>query len=191
MYLFGVLQNKHRQVFDRQSPEWPSLMIEHGRIYSHKIMRIRYTTYDVRRAEDVIHVASDQSNVMVINPNFDPKSCEQHPFRYARVLGIYHARPYLPGVTTDGTRPCRIDLLWVHWYDVVDHGRSYELDRLQLHPIDSPNAFGFMDPSEVIRAVHLLPQFSKGVVNNPCPRWHKGTVWRFYYVNRYAFEVQH
>ncbi|KAH6907121.1 hypothetical protein BKA70DRAFT_1104995 [Coprinopsis sp. MPI-PUGE-AT-0042] len=123
---------------------------------------------------------------MVINPEFEPQSCKHHPFRYARVLGIYHARPYVPGLKVDRARPSRIDFLWVHWYKVVDHGLPFELDRLEFCPAESSGAFGFLDPSEVIRAVHIPPQFSKGVMRNPSPRWLKGTLWRYYYVNRYA-----
>jgi hypothetical protein len=161
-------------------------MLEHGRLYGHKILRVRYTTYDVRRAEDVIHIASDQSNVMFINPDFEPNSCQHHPFRYAKVLGIYHARPYLPGTRVDGARPARVDFLWVHWYDVIHHSRSLKLDRVQLRPVQFHDVFGFVDPAEVIRAAHLPPQFCKGFTSNLYPRWFKGRFWRYYYVNRYA-----
>jgi hypothetical protein len=125
---------------------------------------------------------------MVLNPDFVPNSCKYHPFRYARVLGIYHARPYLPGSQIDGSRPKRIDFLWVRWYDTVSHGNAFELDRLQLCPVESPTAFGFLDPSDIVRAVHLPPQFSKGVASNPSPRWFKGTLWRYYFVNRYVLQ---
>jgi hypothetical protein len=122
---------------------------------------------------------------MVINPEFDPHSNSQHPFRYAKVLGIYHANPYLAGSGHPLAHPSRVEFLWVRWYEVVEQGNRFELDRIQFCPFQSPAGFGFLDPAEVIRSVHIPPQFSKGsYASNPCPRWIKGTLWKFYFVNR-------
>ncbi|KAH6897569.1 hypothetical protein BKA70DRAFT_1116140, partial [Coprinopsis sp. MPI-PUGE-AT-0042] len=120
---------------------------------------------------------------MVINPDFDPHLAgTQHPFRYAKVIGIYHAKPYFPGF-----QPSRVDVLWVHWYEVIDHGRHFELDRLRFCPTTSPDSFGFLDPSEVIRAVHIPPQFSSGLASGTPPSGvMQEQLWRYYYVNRFA-----
>ncbi|KAJ3510574.1 hypothetical protein NMY22_g15941 [Coprinellus aureogranulatus] len=42
------------------------------RIFSHKIMRIYYTSYDVQRGEDIVHLSSSSGpcNVMIVNPEF-------------------------------------------------------------------------------------------------------------------------
>jgi hypothetical protein len=185
IYLFGALKAKNCGWLPTGNLDWTSVALEHGRIYNHKTMRIRYTMYDVRQVEDVVHVHSDHSNVMVINPDFDPTSPTHHPYRYAKVLGIYHAWPYMPGLLSGKGVLDRVDFLWVRWYEVVDHGRRFELDRLEFFPATSPNAFGFLDPSQVIRAAHIVPKFCQGTTHNPSPRWMKGDLWKSYYVNRY------
>jgi len=37
-----------------------------------------------------------------------------------------------------------------------------QLDRLQLLPVNDEGAFGFVDPSSVLRGAHLIPQFAEG-----------------------------
>jgi len=59
--------------------------------------------------------------------------------------------------------------------------------------LDSPDAgspaFGFLDPAQVIREVHLIPCFSEGDTGDllePSLAWlpHEGDLdWRCYYVN--------
>jgi hypothetical protein len=50
-------------------------------------------TYDGRRSQEVINSFSSHNNIIVLNgsQDEDQHSAERHPFRYARVLGIYHA----------------------------------------------------------------------------------------------------
>ncbi|KAH7904570.1 hypothetical protein BJ138DRAFT_1018968 [Hygrophoropsis aurantiaca] len=62
------------------------VILMNERFYRHNIMRINYTSYDVRRAQDVINPNISHHNIMMLAPPGDP-----HRFCYARVLGIYHA----------------------------------------------------------------------------------------------------
>jgi hypothetical protein len=58
-------------------------------MYSHSIMRINYTMYDVRRGQDTINPNTDHCNVMVLADGHD-SDAETHTFHYAHVLRIYH-----------------------------------------------------------------------------------------------------
>ncbi|KAH6913103.1 hypothetical protein BKA70DRAFT_1218105 [Coprinopsis sp. MPI-PUGE-AT-0042] len=62
-------------------------------------------------------------------------------------------------------------------------------ERLEFEPLHSSGAFGFLDPGEVIRGVHLIPQLSlkPQPLKSQTSKWMGGKKkWRFYYVNRYA-----
>ncbi|KAG2133212.1 uncharacterized protein EDB93DRAFT_1254984 [Suillus bovinus] len=69
-----------------------------------------------------------------------------HPYWYACVLAIYHMETWL----NNGGTPMKhhLDVLWVRWIAFVD-----ELDT---------DAFGFLDPGQVIRGAHLIPAFNSG-----------------------------
>ncbi len=58
-------------------------------IYSHQILQINYTTYDVQQNKDSInlHTCSDIM-MLTCEDNIDDWS---HPYLYARVIGIFHA----------------------------------------------------------------------------------------------------
>ncbi|KAF9461193.1 hypothetical protein BDZ94DRAFT_1372458 [Collybia nuda] len=101
---------------------------------------------------------------MVRSPESDPKA---HPFWYAQVLGIFHAI-----VTHSGPRSRNphkqhsMHFLWVRWFGVEPgyrSGRCYaRLPKVGFVPDNDPYAFGFLDPSFVIRGCHLIPAFASG-----------------------------
>ncbi|KAJ3528182.1 hypothetical protein NMY22_g9519 [Coprinellus aureogranulatus] len=95
--------------------DWASLVLKNDRIYTHKIMRIKYTTYDTRRDEDVIHLDTDHCNVMLLNTGYSHGS-SQHPFRYCKVIGILHGDVEyignIRGMYHDRSSR-RIEFLWV------------------------------------------------------------------------------
>jgi hypothetical protein len=172
----------------RNSDDWCSVVFVNNRIFSHKIMKIYFTSYDVRLGQDLVHVDTPQSNIMVLNPG-----STAHPFRYAKVLGIFHADVCYLGPLKDGRRdlcPRRVDFLWVRWYKVLprDENHPLALDRVAFHPINSEEAFGFVDPTEVIRAVHLIPQFAEGMLRTDgslSSAWANDEhPWKYFYINR-------
>ena len=63
-----------------------ALEIVDNRLYIHKTLRINYTSYNLRRQQDIINPAT-RSDVMLL-------SCEDgedvHPFWYACVVKIFH-----------------------------------------------------------------------------------------------------
>ncbi|KZV64559.1 hypothetical protein PENSPDRAFT_561883, partial [Peniophora sp. CONT] len=137
------------------------------RIYEHATAGFNYTTYDVLRAQDAINSnnitrqnAPRSHDVMVHAPKGD-----RHPFRYARVLAIYHAN-----ITFfDDARPKRRDFLFVRWFELdptwACGPSARRLERVRYLPATNPAAFGFLDPASVIRACHLIPAFALGITS--------------------------
>lgn len=172
--------------------DWSRLVFKDDRIYTHKIMRIKYETYDARKDEDIIHLDTDQSNVMFLNPAHSLESAS-HPFSYGKVIAILHADVSFAG----DLGPRRgvdyvfypMEVLWVRWYRVHPSTEDRKLDEAELLEIDQPDSHGFVDPLRVLRACHLIPKFSQGL------RYEDGegksaiasdsSDWERYFINRY------
>ncbi|KAH6907235.1 hypothetical protein BKA70DRAFT_1428201 [Coprinopsis sp. MPI-PUGE-AT-0042] len=154
-------------------------------------MRVKYTTYDVRRDEDIIRLQS-KPNVMVLETQSHvADQSADDPYRYAQVIGIYHADVMFVGELRDGTRNYhshRIDFLWVRWFKHASPRGALRLQQLQFEDLQSPNAFGFLDPAEVVRGVHLIPCFASGQAKptkSICSASERPE-WNIYYLNRFA-----
>ncbi len=162
-------------------------------MYLHKVIRINYTTYDVRRAQDSLNPRTHSDIMMLSNEN---DGAEAHLFWYARIIGIYHVEVFhrIPGLSTPMGDPVRVDLLWVRWF-----GRELSYrggwSKQRLHRIgfvedheDTP-AFGFVHPSQVLRGAHFIPAFAHGRTGGLLPpsisrpKRDKDEDWRFFYVN--------
>ncbi|KAJ3978879.1 hypothetical protein F5890DRAFT_1422142, partial [Lentinula detonsa] len=122
---------------------------------------INYTTYDVQRDQDVINPYTDHSVVMVYSADEDPKA---HPYWYARVIGIFHAD--VVWMENGQVRIEHMEFLWVWWMGVEPRyqwGRKIgRLPKIGFIMESDAYAFGFLDPSLVIRACHLIPDFVTG-----------------------------
>jgi hypothetical protein len=178
------------------SANWQGVTFKHDRTYKHNVMRINFTTYDVRRDEDVIHSGTHaQSNIMVLNPETSDALLSglnnHHPFWYARVLGIYHANVIYIGEGNTDYLPRRLEFLWVRWYDLTDHNASWEnrrLDSISFPPMTREDSFGFINPDDVIRACHIIPAMKAGGARSDqiglshCAQDHAD--WKSYFVNR-------
>lgn len=172
------------------------IIIDGDKIYKHATARINYTSYDLKRDQDVIHpnmwyVIQDTGflltervgsrfGIMVHSPEERP-----HPWRYAWVLGVFHVNVLYPGAR-DTTR---LDILRVRWLkrDVtVPFGT--ETCRLERVRFAEDDAYGFVDPAEIIRGCHFVQAFHYGP-SSPTPRNHEPVPddgWKYYYVNRYV-----
>ncbi|KAF8074608.1 hypothetical protein FPV67DRAFT_1559334 [Lyophyllum atratum] len=146
--------------------DWKRVIFHRDRMFLHKTMRVHFTTYDIRRADDVIHPRTKQSNILVLNPEFSPslldtRDINGHPFWYGTVLGIYHVNVIYIGEGNQDYQPRRLEFLWVRWYDLTSLGcwKTGRLDQLTFPSMRSENAFGFIDPSDVVRGCHLIPCF--------------------------------
>lgn len=143
-----------------------SVLFKNDRIYDHKVFRVNYTTYDARRAQDVINPDTSHCNIMVLNGT--QKNVDLDLYLYARVLGVCHANIVYVGPRAVDYQPRRMDFLWVRWYEQVDSGctgwSSRKLDRARFPSFSDSTGrgFGFIDPSLVLRASHIIPMFRKG-----------------------------
>lgn len=140
------------------------IRLKDSRFTSLKTLRVNYTTYDVRRDQDSINPDS-HADVMMLSPESLP---DEHPYWYARVLGIYQATVVSthPKASTLHTGPVVMEFLWVRWMGVdPDHASGPKRARLpKVGFVDEsdPYAFGFLDPVHIIRGCHLIPSFSDG-----------------------------
>ncbi|KIK35492.1 hypothetical protein CY34DRAFT_16981 [Suillus luteus UH-Slu-Lm8-n1] len=126
-----------------------SIIIPDNRLYSVQIMQVYYTTYDLRREHDTINPRT-HPDIMVLSGETRP----QHPYWYARVLGIYHVEVWL---NTDGpAKKHRVEVLYVRWLaPLIDHqsGMSYaRLPKVAFVEDSDRDAFG----------THLIPAFASG-----------------------------
>ncbi|KAF5319997.1 hypothetical protein D9611_011026 [Ephemerocybe angulata] len=178
-----------------QWQDWSSIALKNDRFYTHKIMRIKYTTYDARRNEDIIHLDTDQCNAMLIDPgySYDNPNSSQHPFKYCKVIGILHAEvAYIGEMGRRGVEyPYHtMEVLWVRWYRVHPATSAFELDRAELIPVNEPESHSFIDPIQILRACHMTPRFTKGKRYKDgvgmSQLANDGLDWNEYYIDRFA-----
>jgi hypothetical protein len=146
-----------------------NVIIENDTIYRHKVLRVNYTTYDLRRAQDSLNPrVPGHADVIVLSPENETENDDPHPYWYGRILGIYHANVRHFGPDSKNIEPQRMDFLFVRWFGRDPSPRpgwkAKQLIRLGFVPGNDGSAFGFLDPSQVIRAVHLIPAFHWGRV---------------------------
>jgi hypothetical protein len=195
-HILGQLFGQH----NFSENEYDALTFESHRIYRHKIVRINYTTYDLRTGQDSINPRTHPDIAVLAIPG------SPHPFTYGRVVGIFHAniRFTSPHNSSFKSIPMRrVDFLWVRWFE---YDASYKagwkakrLHRVKFLPASSPNAFDFLHPADVIRAMHLIGDFNalgtdSGLLAESVgrqfealawsgPREHEDDDWKHYYVN--------
>ncbi|KAI0311994.1 hypothetical protein OF83DRAFT_1219078 [Amylostereum chailletii] len=137
------------------TPSADQVHIKDNRIYEHRVLTANYTTYDVRRAHDVINTGGARTNVMMLAPEDQSEGegvDDPERFIYARVLG--------PGMLD--YKPRRIDFLWVRYYRRGFSAPGYRMEQVYFPPTTEPGAFGFIDPADVIRGCHIVPAFALG-----------------------------
>jgi hypothetical protein len=161
-------------------------------IYGHATAAFNFTTYDMQRDCDNINVHSDKNTIMI----YTPSTGTDHPWRYARVLGIHHATAWVEGDVQRHT----FAFLWVRYLETdasFPFGPAVRrLERVRYVPWDEDNdqAFGFVDPAHVIRACYLAPAVHYGYDDNSLPPSfahdiENKTDWRYFYVNMCVFIV--
>ncbi|KAL1684855.1 hypothetical protein GGG16DRAFT_129726 [Schizophyllum commune] len=151
------------------------VVIQNDCVFPHATLAVNYTMYDIWRDQDLIHVPAVSSRP----PDND--------FLGHRNVMVFHARISHPTLSLE---PHRVEFLWVRWFLLIDHGQSgstkMRLERLQY--LDGPSAFGFVDPSEVIRGCHLMPVFHRGCTRELLgPSLYRDSSegdWASYYVGR-------
>jgi hypothetical protein len=89
-----------------------------------------------------------------------------HPYWYGRIITIFHVIVLHTGSHSKSYDPQTLQVLHVRWFG-IDSEYTGGWSTKQLHwigfvPEEDPLAFGFLDPREIIQAVHLVPAFSQG-----------------------------
>ena len=92
------------------------------------------------------------------------------PSNTAWALGIFHAEVRLKSQS----KPFEpMEFLWVRW---LQHDERYRwgwkakrLPRFSFLPHTHPDAFGFLDPNDVLRGAHLIPAFTHGRTTHLLP----------------------
>lgn len=153
-------------------------------------MRLNYTTYDVRRGQDIINPNTDHCDVMLLSLDGDDSLPSTHQYQYVQILGIYYVNIIYAGA------PDHVHcmyFLWVRWFEnikalpVQDGWSTCQLDQLCFPSLDKEGAFGFLDPAQVLHACHLIQRFHLGKCSpdgkgiSECVQDHKN--WLAYYVN--------
>lgn len=120
------------------------------------------------------------------------------PFWYGRIMYIIHVEVRHRGPLSQTSDIQRLDVLWVRWFGEDPSHRSgwkrRRLPRIGFIPKNDDrswsDAFGFFNPSDVIRGAHIIPAFHFGQSDNALPYRsiarhpsEKHTDWRYYYVN--------
>jgi hypothetical protein len=163
-------------------------------MYIHKVLRVNYTSYDLRRCQDSVN-SRTHADIMLPSPDNDP----DHPYMFARVVGILHVNVSYGSMV----KHKRMDILWVRWF-----GHNYKfksgikhrrLPRIGFVP-DDQDPMAFINPSDVIRAVHIIPAYKYGRTDiylgpsvarvasaDACRATDdEDEDWVYYYVNMYA-----
>ncbi|KZP19824.1 hypothetical protein FIBSPDRAFT_665092, partial [Athelia psychrophila] len=168
----------------------------HNRFFEHHILRVNYTSYDVRRDQDMVNAHSSHCNIMVLCHSCgDLNATDSVSYRYARVIGAYHVNVIYNGPGRVNLQSHRLEFLWVRWYDEIgregDDWDSRRLSRLHFAHLQDEDAFGFLDPSDVLRGCHIIPRFSLNKVHGDShggwsPLARDQCDWKEYYINRFV-----
>jgi hypothetical protein len=188
------LEGIHYSSNESHQPECDSVLFKGDRMYNHRMIRFNYTTYDVRRSQDVVNPNTSHRDIMLLANPTEMEAQSGHQFLYARVLGIYHVNAVYTRKGMLNYSSQRLDFLWVRWFEHVRSTavgqQNSALDSIRFPPMPSEAAFGFVDPSDVLRSCHIVPNFARGKVHvdgfglSRCAR--DSDDWRNYYVGRYV-----
>ena len=148
--------------------ERQTIRILGDKIYSTQTCRLYYTSYDIRRESDTIHLTTRPDIILRAPPPDQIDDIRGYePFWYARVIGIHHVKVYTTHTQVqDGGQVRRMKYLWVRWFGSepnYNHGFSRgRLPKIGFVPSTDDFAFGFLDPAHVIRTCHMIPAFAAG-----------------------------
>lgn len=169
-----------------------ALLLINNCIYRHKVLRINYTTYDLRRAQDSLNPRT-HSDIMILSHE-DLENA--HPYWYARIIGIFHVDVQYRGPELHKHAPERIDFLWVRWFarnrNLKTGWAMRRLPCIGFYPQGETEAFGFINPEQVVRAAHLIPAFRFGRTTALLPpsiarrKCDNDEDWDWYYVNMFV-----
>ena len=173
------------------------VIITNNHIYQHQTLRVNYTSYDLRREQDSINLRTNSDIMLLSNEDHDPDEDPPHPYWYAHVLGIFHARVVYVDPEKGTYLDKEMEFLWVRWYGMDGTSRKFGWEAKNLPRVgfidpkrDTTMAFGFVDPTLVLRAVHLIPDETGRRSHNGIPQSklarpnsEDGMDWNYFFVN--------
>lgn len=119
-----------------------------------------------------------------------------HPYWFARIISIFHAMVVHKGSRSKSHNVKKMEFLFVRWFGLDDslkaQGGWKAKKMYQIGFTEGEEAFGFIDPADVIRGVHLIPRFSDGRTKQLLGRsfsrlaHEKDEDWVRFYVNMYV-----
>ena len=174
------------------------LVIHKELAYWHDVLRLNWTSYDLRRSQDSVNLKTHRDIMLLAD--VDGTEPTAHPYIYARVVRIFHVNVRLYDSPMQEFE--RVDVLFVRYFR-LDHSRpggfaAKRLHRVQFVPcgLSEQEAFGFIDPAHVIRGAHLIPAFAfsrtssllgpsiaREVAGNTDEAAQRHSDWKYYYVN--------
>ncbi|KIR51586.1 hypothetical protein I315_05809 [Cryptococcus gattii Ru294] len=157
------LYPEHATSDDITASQRDMISIVDDKIFWHNTLRLFHTKYNMERTYDVINPNLKPIDVMLQGPVDD-----NQPFLFARVMRIFHIDVYKKRkaglVTMDDVEKHCLPVIWVRWYETDGDWRN-PLDAnhmCQLKWMESLDAYGFIDPSCILQACHLIPCFKNG-----------------------------
>jgi hypothetical protein len=186
---------------DFTSCEWNYMIVKNNSIYTHQVVQINYTTYDVHRAQDFINLTTGNSYFMVLGCENEAHK-DPHPYWYGRIIGVYHAKVIYTGPKSCSLEPQIMEFLWVCWMgwdpnnNYHDRWTVHQLPQIRFVHYEDEAAFGFLNPSLILQAVHLIPCFSLGRTKELLPQRslyrlpnEKDEDWDMFYVNMWVCAI--
>ncbi|KAL0563085.1 hypothetical protein V5O48_018991, partial [Marasmius crinis-equi] len=178
-HLLGTILDRRDEKFS--DDECARLKIVNNRLYRHKTLDIKYTSYDILRCHDSINIAT-RADIIVLA---DEDHSDAHLYWYTQVIGIFHVAVKYRNHTFN------VPFLWVRW---VGLDTKYVLGpaakRLPcVGFMGGPDAFGFLDPEYVLFAAHLIPAFAYSHHEDllgpsiACQPREEDSDWDLFYVN--------
>ncbi|KAB5588767.1 hypothetical protein CTheo_7785 [Ceratobasidium theobromae] len=160
--LARILGENYQEENGHSDAQIMKLSFQHDRIYRHAKIKINYTSYDVRRSQDIIRPHTPKCFALVPSVEDNNLTTPSHPFWYAKVIGVFHSN-----VIYGSAPPERMNFLWVRWLGRnLGEPAGWHANRMDqvgyFEDTPSGHAFDFVDPADVIRAAHLIPRFAVG-----------------------------
>ena len=178
--------NSNDTVTEDRLSQLNHVLFKGNRIYRHRLFCVNYTTYDLKRGFDSINPRTDHCDIMLLSDS----DGSNHPFSYAWVLGVFHANIIYTGPGSKDFQSHQIEFLWVRWFEVLQDGflAWEELNSIRFLPMADNDAFGFIDPANVLRSCHIIPSYADGrlhpdgIAMSRCAG--DSDDWKQYYINR-------
>ncbi|TFK81507.1 hypothetical protein K466DRAFT_531692 [Polyporus arcularius HHB13444] len=145
------------------------LVIHKENAYWHEVLRLNWTSYDLRRCQDSVN-PKNHGDIMLLADTTGDSDNHTHPYIYARVIRIFHVNVRLYDSPMQDFE--RMDVVFVRWFR-VDHSAPGGFEHKRLHRLEfvptrsgsDEHAFGFVNPSDVVRGCHIVPAYAYGRID--------------------------